>query len=529
MPFVRPQISDSALLGKSGTAATAVALVNEALFRDKVFVFAADPEPTFALRGNWPAKWSEAVSRLFAAKALPDSKEAHKVQGSVSGQAERLILAEMEREGLAKEDFAEETAATSSNWRLTPKAVEQSQQLFTLRSPCSVLAHRNLPEKLEWTRFEIAQHLKSKGWASVSIRKIPPRLRSDVEDVGEGHILSEFGPPHKMWVYKAGVPSHAYLSAMLAVELRRDMLLACGIQALPHTQTEQFFKIFAEAAWEKRPLDDFLRMQDDQQPARPANANVLPDPEACSDADGNSENLDPEIAEFENSLEAELEKLLAEEEAEHPDAPAAEASADERAEVSGEVAGGSRDARDSAGEDVGPDERALRKEFVLCCSHRGAAQFILTRQFFCKWLCFLVGLCCRSPPFLFLLKCHPLRITLRRIHHWCNMATSYDSKSAHQSFNALESTLPSEEAVNRQRPADDEVPEPARKRPAKGKPSKAGAKAKVAPAAKASWKAAAAIVAVRAAATAVPRVPQAIQNEAAPGPAKRARPFHFGA
>ena len=64
MPFVRPQISDSALLGKSGTAATAVALVNEALFRDKVFVFATDPEPTFALRGNWPAKWSEAVSRL---------------------------------------------------------------------------------------------------------------------------------------------------------------------------------------------------------------------------------------------------------------------------------------------------------------------------------------------------------------------------------------------------------------------------------------------------------------------------------
>ena len=196
MPFVRPQISDSALLGKSGTAATAVALVNEALFRDKVFVFATDLEPTFALRGNWPAKWSEAVSRLFAAKALPDSKEAHKVQGSVSGQAERLILAEMEREGLAKEDFAEETAATSSNWRLTPKAVQQSQQLFTLRSPCSVLAHRNLPEKLEWTRFEIAQHLNSKGWASVSIRKIPPRLRSDlslhVEDVGEGHILSEF-------------------------------------------------------------------------------------------------------------------------------------------------------------------------------------------------------------------------------------------------------------------------------------------------------------------------------------------------
>ena len=139
----------------------------------------------------------------------------------------------------------------------------------------------------------------------MSIRKIPPRLRSDlslhVEDVGEGHILSEFGPPHKMW----------------------------DAESRPHTQTEQFFKIFAEAAWEKRPLDNFLRAQDDQQPARPANANVLPDPEACSDADGNSENLDPEIAEFENSLEAELEKLLAEEEAD-PDAPAAEASADER-------------------------------------------------------------------------------------------------------------------------------------------------------------------------------------------------------
>ena len=102
---------------------------------------------------------------------------------------------------------------------------------------------------------------------------------------------------------------------------------------LCRTRKLNSFSFFlAEAAWEKRPLDDFLHMQDDQQPARPANANVLPDPEACSDADGNSENLDPEIADFANSLEAELEKLLAEEEAEearaeHPDAPAAEASA----------------------------------------------------------------------------------------------------------------------------------------------------------------------------------------------------------
>ena len=135
--------------------------------------------------------------------------------------------------------------------------------------------------------------------------------------------------------------------------------------------------------------------------------NVLPDPENCSDADGNSEDLDPEMAEFENSFEAELEKLLAEEEAEEARQNVPMRRPQKRVLMRGQrfqvklqrmwaliwlrqsawsekrpTCGNYRQNYEGwegklAGHLLGAQrrERALHKEFVLCCSHRGAAQF----------------------------------------------------------------------------------------------------------------------------------------------------------
>lgn len=161
----------------------ALAVINETLFKCKVFRFKADDRIEFIIpeaSGLDPELVRRATGLLVDHQALPGRGMRLVVSPSEEGAQElEATLRRLTDLGLVAPvgDSAEETGCA---WAFTERGVDVVRPMHRLRHPESVLTPRQLPDRESWTRFELMTLLSAHGWFMLpwqARQRAPPPFR----------------------------------------------------------------------------------------------------------------------------------------------------------------------------------------------------------------------------------------------------------------------------------------------------------------------------------------------------------------
>ena len=218
--------------GGQGALSSALGVINESLFHARILSFPGEPAMVRSLPsiGDAPSDVVEAVTqKLVAASALPNSDKHLLVNADSPGAVAHVAyLRACESQGLVT---CQAEADDATSWVLTAQGLAALRLKYLLHGPDHVLKCRDLPDRNEWTRFELLSYLQTHGWAILAWQKgarRPPDLAVEIKPDAVIAFAGEVLPASAFLVFR---PHHAtvsweYLRAMVAIEVQGSMLCA---------------------------------------------------------------------------------------------------------------------------------------------------------------------------------------------------------------------------------------------------------------------------------------------------------------